>query len=223
MAKEIFFGDKETFAVRYVPGYRVARKDTINIPEPPGYKHEVGYYYNAYLHLVLEGQIIGNPDEWCFADAWIYYTESTLIRLESHFDELYHPEFDHCTDEEVFQLIQKSNQYEDDFDPNYYYLPQLDNSIWSNCHISLDETIDAWSIYKIQPQKDKLKFLWNGWRQPCPPENINKTFSITVDRDFVIQTLNTCVEEVPKYFSKYPIHDWRVSEEPKLYGEDDNF
>ncbi len=55
MEKEIYFGDKETFAIRYIPGYIIK---------------DIKPYYYAYCHLVLGGQIIGDKDEVCYLRSW---------------------------------------------------------------------------------------------------------------------------------------------------------
>jgi hypothetical protein len=33
----------------------------------------------------------------------------------------------------------------------------------------------------------KIKFLWKGWSEPCPKDQIDKLFSIEVDREIVIE------------------------------------
>ncbi|MCC6583622.1 MAG: hypothetical protein IT271_07965 [Chitinophagales bacterium] len=103
-----------------------------------------------------------------------------------------HKEFNSRSDEEIFELIFKSNQLEEEFKPQYKYLPILENTIWQDCHISIDETTDAWQIAMIQEDKI-LKIMWKGWRKPCPKSKLNKHYSIVVERDFVINSINECL------------------------------
>ena len=51
--RESIFGDKNTFAIRYVPGYSDKSKK----------------YFYAYCHLVLGGQIIGDTQEICYLES----------------------------------------------------------------------------------------------------------------------------------------------------------
>ncbi|KOY87815.1 hypothetical protein AD998_18240 [bacterium 336/3] len=184
---ETYIGDKNTFAIRYAPGYT--------------YKDN-GYYY-AFCHLVLGGQIIGDPEEPCFLSSWKSSLKHIKDQIKNNFDSISHTEFSNKTDEELFELVWKSNQLEEQHKDKYKHLPVLDNKVWVNCHISIDETTDAYLITIIELD-GKIKFLWKGWREPCPADKIGKLFSVIVDRNFVIDTIESCLDKIEKEYLTYP-------------------
>ena len=183
-----YFGDKETFAIRYVPEFKST------------YQGHTWYY--AYLHLQLGGQIIGTIEESCSAPNWTYKAALLLDRLTNHFDKFSHPEFLNRTDQEIFELVWKSNQLDTEFDPQYAYLPQLDNNVWVYCGLGLGETIDAYLI-TITAFDNVIKFIWKGWRDPCPKHEIGILNSVSVDKDVVIETLDQCIKYVDKDLRNY--------------------
>lgn len=185
---EIYFGNEDTFAIRYISGYTDKRKK----------------YFFAYCHLVLGGQIIGDKEEVCYLNAWTYSLKFLKEQIKNNFNSICHPEFNGRTDRELFELIWKANQLEDDYELEFVHLPVLDNSVWSNCHISIDETTDAFLITMTE-LNGKIKFLWEGWRDPCPTDRIGKLFSVVVDRQFVIETMEKCLQTVENERLNYPV------------------
>jgi len=175
--KEIYFGDRSTFAIRYVPGYV--------------YKNS-GHYY-AFCHLVLGGQIIGDPEESCFLSTWKNSLQRFKDQIQNDFHSIAHSEFSNRSDKELFELVWKANQLEEEYKQEYNYLPVLDNKVWSNCHISIDETTDAFLITMTE-LKGRIQFIWEGWREPCPIDRVVKLFSVTVDKNLVIETMESCLE-----------------------------
>ncbi|NHN24489.1 hypothetical protein FIA58_002270 [Flavobacterium jejuense] len=49
--------------------------------------------------------------------------------------------------------------------------------------------------------KENIKFIWEGWRSPCPVNKIGKLFSITVEKKFVIDTIEKCLIEIERGFN----------------------
>lgn len=188
MNKEIIFGDTSGFAIRYVRGY---------IPE----KHPDWIY--GYLHFVLNGQVIGDRDEFCSTETWLWSLKLILKRMLMNPDEFKHPEFQDRKDEEIFELIWKANQSENEFEKDFLHLPKLENGLWSSCHISLDETTDAYLI-TLTEHEEKLKFIWKGWRQPCPPEEIGKLYSCEVSKQIFLDTCLECIAFVEADYKNYP-------------------
>lgn len=187
MEKEIYIGDTDTFAIRYVPGWSI--KDT---------KH-----YYAYCHLVLGGQIIGDPEESCYLGSWVHQLKMTQERIKDKTYAITHPAFHNKSDEDLFELIWKSNQLEENYKPAFSHLPVLENDVWVNCSLSIDETTDAYLI-TMTGENDKIKFLWEGWRDPCPQDKIGKLFGVKVSRDFVVDVLEKCLDLVEKEYRDYP-------------------
>ncbi len=186
--KEIYIGNKDTFAIRYVPGY--SSKD--------------GDHYYAFCHLVLGGQIIGDKNESCYLNSWKYSIHLLKEQIRTDFQSIQHKEFTNKSDKELFELIWKANQLEEEYKLEYLYLPALENKVWSNCNISIDETTDAFLITMTE-DNGKIKFIWEGWREPCPIEKIGKLFSVSVDKDFVIETIENCLGKIESEYLEYPI------------------
>lgn len=183
---EKVFGNKSEFGIRYVPGW----------------KSNDGKYYFATLHLLLDGQLIGDKDETCLVGTWMHYMQNNLNLLVHEFNKLYHEEFENRTDTEIFELIYKSNQLVEEHDPEFHYLPVLTNEIWANCNINIDETIDAYLLTMIE-QDNQIKFIWKGWREPCPTHRIDKLYSTSLNREHVIQTIRKCLEFVKNDLANY--------------------
>ena len=80
-----------------------------------------------------------------------------LRRIQERSDIMENDEYKNRSNEEIFELIWKSNQVEDEFDSTYDYLPMLASSVWEACHLSIGETTDAWLITLIK-EEDDLKF-----------------------------------------------------------------
>ena len=185
---EKIFGNKSEFAVRYVPGWKSQNNE----------------YLHGKLHLMLNGFLLGDKDEDCLIETWISSMEHNLKLIENNSSKLYHPEFQKRTDEEIFELIYKSNQLPDEFNKNYLHLPIIPNEIWQNCNLSIDETIDAYLI-TMTCEKDILKFIWKGWREPCPEEQIDKLLSISIDRTQVSNVIKECIKYVQNDIKNYKI------------------
>lgn len=183
---EKVFGSKSTFGIRYVPGW----------------KSEDGRHYFGKLHLILADQLIGDESETCLIGTWMYYMKRTLNLIIQDIDKLYHEEFKNRTDEEIFELIYKSNQCHEEYDPVFHYLPVITNDIWVSCNINIDETIDAYKLVMIK-NHEQIKFIWKGWRKPCQSHRINKLFSITAERKLVIKSISECLEFVKNDLKEY--------------------
>jgi len=188
--KETYFGDKHTFAIRYVSGHSDEGKK----------------YFYAYCHLVLGGQIIGDKDESCFLNVWKYKFEILKNQIKNNFNSICHSEFNNRNDKELFELIWKANQLEAEHKLEFAHLPVLDNKVWSNCHISIDETIDAY-LLTMTELNGKIKFLWKGWREPCSADKIDKLYSTVVDRQFVIETMEKFLQTIENECLNYPINE----------------
>lgn len=184
---EIYFGNKDTFAIRYLSGYSDKSKK----------------YFFAYCHLVLGGQIIGDKEESCYLNSWKYSFKILKNRIKNNFNSISYPEFNNRNDRELFELVCNAN-HQNQYTLEFSHLPVLDNEVWRNCNISIDETTDAFLIIMTEIN-GKIKFLWEGWREPCPAEKINKLYSIIVDRQFVIETMEKCLQSIEKEYSNYPI------------------
>lgn len=186
--QETYFGDKNTFAVRYIPGYT----------------YEKGSHYYAYCHLVLGGQIIGDPDESCYLGSWKHSLRLLKDRIKNNFSSISNTEFQNKNDREIFELIWKANQMEEDYKNEFAHLPVLNNKVWSNCSISLGETTDAYLITMTE-DNGRIKFIWEGCRQPCTADKIGKLFSITVDRELVVKAIETCLDKIENEYLSYPV------------------
>lgn len=186
--KEIYFGNTDTFAIRYVPGYKSAE----------------GNHYYAICHLVLGGQIIGDKNEFCYLNSWMYSLQLIKEQIKTDFLSIQHKEFNNRSDKEIFELIWKANQLEEDYKPEYLSLPKLENKVWSKCQISIDETTDAFLI-TMSADNEKIKFIWEGWRDPCPKDKLGKLFTVSVNVAFVVETIESCLNKIESEILNYPI------------------
>lgn len=101
-------------------------------------------------------------------------------------------QFETLTEREMFELVWKSNQLEEEYDPAFAYLPAPDTSqLWRDHVLFLDETIDAYNIVMIF-RDGNLTFMWENWRlgtafKSCrvPLEAVLKTM-----RQMIVHCLN---------------------------------
>lgn len=127
------FGDKSEFAIHYR-----ACPDEYNYS--PNDKM-------AICHLIIKDNLIGSPDEECYLPTWIFSLTDRRRRIAGTKPLLFPKAFEGLTDRETFEIILKANQLEDEFNPDFLYLPQLDSDVWSRHSFQLDETTDAYLFY----------------------------------------------------------------------------
>lgn len=167
------FGDKETFAISYRPYEREVEPDA--------------YYDFAYCHLILGEHFIGSKDETCLLGTWTFMLESFQSHVNANKGNMFHPLFKGLTDREVFELIRKSNQLEEEFDPAFSYLPaQPGGELWLKHFLNLDETIDAYYIVVIESE-GKMKFIWEASNSP-------ELFSVVVNYETFNSTVDSCMD-----------------------------
>ena len=182
------FGDKNTFAISYRP-----------------YERELTNHVFAYCHLILGGHFIGSAEESCLLGTWTLFLEDLQNHIKANTGNLSDPLFSGLTEREIFELIFKSNQLDEDFDPAFAHLPaQQTDDLWVKHVVSLDETIDAYLIVLIEAE-GKLKFIWKGWRDPCSQNEIGKLFSVIVDHDFFASTVDTCLDFLKTTYAEFLI------------------
>jgi hypothetical protein len=167
----MIFGDKETFAINYRP------QDLDYVNEP---------YIWPHIHLILGGKFIGNPDEACMLGTWCGF-KNQVEKIKKNQGNLRHSAFEGLSDEEIFELIDKTNQLEEEFKPEFMYLPQLSTKLWYLHRITIDETIDGYYIMVIE-ENNQLKFMWisNGWYEP--QGEVGKLYTALVDYDEFFKT-----------------------------------
>ena len=45
-------------------------------------------------------------------------------------------------------------------------------------------------------KNEKIKFNWEGRREPCPVDEIGKTYSTKVEKQYVINTISECLSKI---------------------------
>jgi hypothetical protein len=143
------FGDKNTFAVCYK-----AR---------PEWNTETQVL--VYCHLMLAGTIIGDPDEVDMLGTCVGGLDrlrNKILRNEGKLNDVL---FDGLSDDEIMELVYKSNQLEEEYNPIYAHLPrQTTNNLWLKHTVSIAESTDQYAIIVFE-QNGKLKFLWQSWEE----------------------------------------------------------
>jgi Immunity protein 42 len=170
------FGDKNTFAISYKPDNQQV----------------IGNYAFPYCHFILNNELVGYEDEGCFLSIWA----GSLLYLKQHVEKketcLREPEFKGLSDIEILELIEKANQFEEEYENEYLYLPKLKSEVWNKYRVDMDETIDGFSIILIE-ENDALKFIFRDNKHKSKINTAVTThqhFYKTVDEclDFLIET-----------------------------------
>lgn len=172
---EIVFGDRNEFKICYIPNCKTSNDR----------------FRFASIHMKLDQDLIGDSRENSLVLTWISKVEQLLVKLKNNFKTLSHKEFKGRTNQELFYLLMKSNQLEEEYESAYQYLPALSNDVWKNCHVHIDETMDAYLIFTVACGK-KIKFIWKRESESFPSKE-TEVKSVEVDRNYVINTLNECL------------------------------
>ena len=186
MQSSLIFGDESKFAIRYS-----------ECSVEYNYDHESK---RAILHMVLNNTTVGNQFEECYLPTWYYKVVKFRNFLDQNRDSLYPEQFRGFDDRQIFELILKSNQLSDDFDKYFLELPQLDNLIWLRHHLSLDETIDAFTTCFYVRDNIITVIIENWW----PKENnLNRSNILIskVDLDYFLRTLEEATEFLKSKYS----------------------
>ncbi len=167
------FGDKNTFAI----SYRADKKYVA------GKQHAF-----PFCHFILDNKLIGIKREPCFLGTWasslLYLRDKISIKKDC----LVEPEFEGLSDLEIFEIIDKTNQLEDEFKNRYTHLPKLQDDVWYKYRVCMDETIDGFSVNIIE-SNGMLKFLWRDNSM----ENENLGIALTSHEQF-IKAINDCLD-----------------------------
>ncbi|WP_298396344.1 hypothetical protein [Flavobacterium sp.] len=132
----------------------------------------------ATCHLMLADKIIGDINETCYLGTWKNSIEILKTEIENgNFKIDKYKVFKDKTDVEIFDLIWDDSQ-------DYRTL-----------QVTIDETIDAYLISLIE-KDGMLKFLWKGWREPCPENQIGKLYTLEVETESVIKTIENTLLEI---------------------------
>jgi hypothetical protein len=180
--KEHIFGNTD-FGIRYQPNTKLI-----------DHNREL-----AQLHLIIDNQIIGDPEEVCLVATWIASMEGNLHTIENHSEKLYHPEFENRTEQEIFELIYKSNQLEEEYKVEFEYLPVLPETIWQHCNFTIDETIDAYQIAMIC-KDEHITFIWKNLEEASFKTKNHQLHSKSIEKSQLIATIKNCLVHLKKDF-----------------------
>ena len=113
---------------------------------------------------MLKWTIIGESEEFdvlgtCVGD--LERLRDKIQKYEGHFRDIL---FDGLTDDEVMELIYKSNQLESEYNPVFSHLPVMKtNELWYKHTVTLAESTDSYNIVVFE-EGGKLKFVWQKWK-----------------------------------------------------------
>src|SRR5688500_18513733 len=128
------FGDKNTFAINCVANGEVTPDNWVFIRS----------------HLILGGEYIGNPEEIDVLGVIAGHLKELRKRL-SEPGSLKHSLYDSLSDKEILELIIKSNQLEEEFDPAYAYLPALEHErLFGKHFFSVGESTDRYYLTVVE-------------------------------------------------------------------------
>lgn len=170
------FGDESKFAIHYrscSDKYNYAPTDKM-----------------AICHLIIGNNLIGQADEECYLPTWLFSLTDRRNRIADTKHLLFPKEFLNLSDREIFEIVLKANQFEDEFHPDFLYLPQLDNKFWNDHQFTLDETIDGYLIY-FYVKDNRITFLIEDETEQLESNYCSNKFVFhSIDLDFFINTVD---------------------------------
>jgi hypothetical protein len=174
------FGNKSEFAIHYrtcPDKYNYAPTDKM-----------------AICHLIIGNNLVGRPEEECYLPTWIFSLTDRRNRIVDTKHLLFPKEFEGLTDREIFEIILKANQLKEEFHPDFLYLPQLDNEIWSRHSFTIDETVDGYLIH-FYVKDSQIRFLIEEETEQLESDYRSHKFIFhSIDFDFFINTVNQSIE-----------------------------
>lgn len=155
-------------------------------------------YPTIFCHLVLGNELIGNAEECDLLELCAMHLYDLRELIDEGKGSLTHPLFQTLNDREILELIYKSNQLEEEFNPAFSYLPALEEeSLLSRHTFMLAESLDQHYLVLIE-QDEKLKFIWSRER------NTESTVrSVECDRRTIVDAISSCLEYLKH---SYPNH-----------------
>lgn len=148
----------------------------------------------AICHLIISNNLIGRPDEECYLPTWFFSLTDSKSRIADTKHLLFPKDFEDLSDREIFEIILKANQIEDEFHPDFLYLPQLDNRFWRDHHFTIDETIDGYLCY-FYVRNNQITFLIEDETESLDNDCRSYKFIFhSVDLDFFINTVDKATE-----------------------------
>lgn len=161
------FGDPNAFAIQYSPE-STPKTTPENTPEP----HDAKI---AFCHLIIGGTLIGNPGEACYLPTWFAFLTGNREKIAASHHSPFPKEFYQLSDREIFETINRATQFEEEFNPDFLYLPKPDEDVWANHSFSFDETLDSYFVY-FYVRDDQLTFLIRNWREHPDDKNTGFLF-----------------------------------------------
>lgn len=193
---------------RVIPGIRSITVNSLNTPqifgeesrfaiackaspekhdEPPAGKM-------AFCHLVVGNKLLGNPEEPCYLPTWLYRINDIRNELYSKRHLLFPIIFEGLTDREIFEMISRANQDEEEFDPDFHYLPQPENELWSMHRFALDETTDNYRVFFYVKDNAITFLIEDQSKQNAREREAGRFIFHTVDLGFFIHTIDGAVK-----------------------------
>jgi hypothetical protein len=180
------FGDIGDFAITYSP-----------CPDSYGYEDKDKF---AICYLVVKGNYINRQGNECWLSPWLYHLTDRKKQIDETRELLFPKEFKGLSDREIFELILKANQLEEEFHPDFLYLPQVDNEIWSRHQFELYETTDGYLSY-FYVKDNKITFLIeDDTENEINVERSYKFIFHTVDLAYFINVINDLTNFLIKTF-----------------------
>ena len=159
-------------------------------------------------HLIIGNNLIGQADEECNLPTWLFSLTDRRNRIIDTKHLLFPKEFEGLSDREIFETVEKANHLENEFHPDFLYLPQLDNKFWSNHQFTLDETINGYLI-NFYVKDNQITFLIEDITEGLDSNyRSHKFISHSIDLEVFINT----VDQVSEFLlQKYPYLKGNIS------------
>ncbi len=149
--------------------------------------------------MTIDNTVIGDPQEKCYLPTWFFQITKIRDFIKENSADLYIHDFDNLTSREIFELVVKANQIDEEFDSKFLYLPQLENEVWQRHYLTLDETINDFEIcYYIT--NNEIKFIIKKWKPEEPDEERSEFLLKSVDVNNFFSTLDETIDFLEKTY-----------------------
>lgn len=137
------FGNPRTFAIQYKP----EDNGTVDANSKL-----------AYCHFIIGNTFLGHTDEICYLSTWVFYLTDVRNSIEQSQEQLFPKEFFNLSDREIYETCLRSVQSEEEYHPDFLYLPRLGMFVSRQHQFTMDETLDGYEIF-YYVKANKLTFL----------------------------------------------------------------
>jgi hypothetical protein len=149
---------------------------------------------NICCHMIVGARVVGDPNDIELVGLYEGDLKRMLDRV-LHLRAVGHDfSIDGLSDREVVELVLKANQLEDEFDPKFIHLPQLESKFWYTHQLFLATTTDQ-DFVGVFNSRNNIKLFHFNFNTPQ-----TEVHTVICDFATVIAAIEGCIKFLKESF-----------------------